>query len=175
MLKNLLVQCPSSPVILDMCCTLLNFKLSKTLNDGVTMQFWLFTMRAVAQDNPSLDKLKQLLVKFGGFLSSGPVNAALGAQSSNNSVAFPTTIKRDYIFIEFLKVAKEAVLLDMFTAFEEAAQLSHFAAYKFQSEVEREKKATEGSASASGESSGYDSDSGSSYDSGMNEKKELLV
>ena len=37
MLKNLLIQCPSSPVILEMCCTLLNFKLSKTLNDGSTM------------------------------------------------------------------------------------------------------------------------------------------
>jgi hypothetical protein len=31
-----------------------------------------------------------------------------------------STIKRDYIFLEFLKVAKEAVLLDMFATFEEA-------------------------------------------------------
>lgn len=72
MLKNLLIQCPSSPVILDMCCTLLNFKLSKTLNDGSTMQFWLFTMRAVSSDNPNLVKLKDLFVRFGGCLSSAP-------------------------------------------------------------------------------------------------------
>lgn len=70
MLKTLLIQCPSSPVILDMCCTLLNFKLSKTLNDGSTMQFWLFTMRAVANDNPNLPKLKELFVRFGGCLTS---------------------------------------------------------------------------------------------------------
>jgi len=70
MLKSLLIQCPSSQVILDMCCTLLNFKLSKTLNDGTTMQFWLFTMRAVANDNPSLPRLKELFVRFSGCLST---------------------------------------------------------------------------------------------------------
>jgi len=32
-----------------------------------------------------------------------------------------TTIKRDYIFLEFLKVAKESILLDMFSTFEEAS------------------------------------------------------
>ena len=48
MLKNLLILCPASPVILDMCCVLLDFKLSKTLNDGSAIQFWLFTMRAVS-------------------------------------------------------------------------------------------------------------------------------
>ncbi len=51
------------------------------------------------------------------------------------------TIKRDYIFLEFLKVAKEAVLLDMFASFDEAAQLTQFATIKFQAEVEREQKA----------------------------------
>lgn len=85
------------------------------------------------------------------------------------------TIKRDYIFIEFLKVAKEYVLLDMFSAFEEASQLTQFAAQKFEAEVQREQKASEGNASASGESSGYDSDSGTPYDTGMHEKKELLI
>ncbi len=122
MLKTLLIQCPSSPVILDMCCTLLNFKLSKTLNDGSTMMFWLFTMRAVASDNPSLPKLKELFVRFSGCLSSAPSNqngSGLGS-SGSNSVAY-ATIKRDYIFLEFLKVAKEAVLLDMFASFDEAA------------------------------------------------------
>jgi len=125
MLKNLLIQCPASPVILDMCCTLLNFKLAKTLNDGSTMQFWLFTMRAVSTDNPSLSKLKELFVRFSGCLSSnqnGSTGSSLGA-SGSNSVAY-TTIKRDYIFLEFLKVAKEAVLLDMFDTFEEATQLT---------------------------------------------------
>lgn len=78
MLKNLLIQCPSSPVILDMCCTLLNFKLAKTLNDGSTMQFWLFTMRAVATDNPSLSKLKELFIKFSGCLST-----SVDAQNGN--------------------------------------------------------------------------------------------
>ena len=104
-----------------MCCTLLNFKLSKTLNDGGTMQFWLFTMRAVANDNPSLPKLKELFVRFGGCLSSVPSGQAMSA--GNNSVAY-ATIKRDYIFLEFLKVAHEAILLDMFPTFEEQAQLT---------------------------------------------------
>jgi hypothetical protein len=48
MLKNLVVMCPASPVILNMCCDLLDFKLSKSLNDGNSIQFWLFTMRAVS-------------------------------------------------------------------------------------------------------------------------------
>ena len=122
MLKNLLIQCPSSPVILDMCCTLLNFKLSKTLNDGSTMQFWLFTMRAVANDNPNLPRLKELFMRFSGCLST--TNAS-GQSQPNNAVQ--TTIKKDYIFLEFLKVAKESVLLDMFSTFEEAAQLTQFA------------------------------------------------
>ena len=120
-----------------MCCTLLNFKLSKTLNDGGTMQFWLFTMRAVANDNPSLPKLKELFVRFGGCLSSVPSGQAMSA--GNNSVAY-ATIKRDYIFLEFLKVAQETVLLDMFTTFEEATQLTKFATQKFDYEVEREQK-----------------------------------
>lgn len=135
MLKNLLVQCQASPVILDMCCTLLNFKLSKTLNDGSTMQFWLFTMRAVSTDNPSLPKLKELFVKFSGCLST---NQNVTAAGTNSSVAY-TTIKRDYIFLEFMKVAKEAVLLDMFSTFEEASSLAQFATIKFNSEVEANK------------------------------------
>ena len=34
-----------------------------------------------------------------------------------------TSIKRDYIFLEFLKVAHEAVMLNMFPNFDESAQL----------------------------------------------------
>jgi len=41
------------------------------------------------------------------------------ASSGNSSLAYATTIKRDYIFLEFLKVAHEAILLDMFPTFEE--------------------------------------------------------
>lgn len=91
-------------------------------------------MRAVASDNPNLSKLKELFVKFSGCLST---NQNVGGPGSNNSVAY-TTIKKDYIFLEFLKVAKEAVLLDMFQTFEEATSLTQFATYKFKTEVEAE-------------------------------------
>lgn len=102
------------------------------------MQFWLFTMRAVASDNPSQSKLKELFVKFGGCLSSAPSGQAIGATIGNNSVAYATAIKPDYIFLEFLKVAHEAILLDMFSTFEEQAQLTQFASNKFEAEVTRE-------------------------------------
>lgn len=49
-----------------------------------------------------------------------------------------SAIKRDYIFLEFLKVAKEAVLLEMFPSFEETSQLTQFATFKFEQEIERE-------------------------------------
>ena len=62
----------------------------------------------------------------------------MGAATGNNSVAYATTIKRDYIFLEFLKVAHEAILLDMFPTFEEQAQLTQFASFKFEAEVTRE-------------------------------------
>ena len=101
------------------------------------MQFWLFTMRAVANDNPSLSKLKELFVKFGGCLSSVPSGQAMGGSPGTNSVAY-ATIKRDYIFLEFLKVAHEAILLDMFPTFEEQSQLTQFACFKFEAEVTRE-------------------------------------
>ena len=117
MLKNLLIQCPSSPVILDMCTTLLNFKLSKSLNDGSTLQFWLFTMRAVSADNPSLPKLKELFVRFSGCIST---SSPAQANGSSGSVVSMSIMRRDYIFLEFLRVAHEAVLLDMFSSFEEA-------------------------------------------------------
>ena len=96
-------------------------------------------MRAVAAENPSLPKLKELFVKFSGCLTTQPASRAKGEYSSN-SVA-NTTIKRDYLYLEFLKVAQEAVLLDMFATLEEAAQLTQFATNKFETEVELEKKA----------------------------------
>lgn len=90
-----------------------------------------------------------------------------------------TTIKRDYIFLEFLKVAKEAVLLDMFSSFEEAAQLTQFATFKFKNEVEAEQKAMDNNSNSGGASSGadsgYDSDEGGNLDSAMYEKKEHIL
>lgn len=102
MLKNLLTQFPTSSVILEMCCALLNFKLEKSLNDGTAVQFWLFTMRATAPENAGLDNLKQLFLKFSGCLTMASPRSDPG--SGVNSVA-NTIIKRDYIYIEFLKVA----------------------------------------------------------------------
>lgn len=54
MLKNLLCQCPASPVILEMCTVLLDYKLTRSMNDGNAIQFWLFTMRATSLENPSI-------------------------------------------------------------------------------------------------------------------------
>lgn len=73
MLKSLITQCPTSSVILDMCCVLLDFKLSKSMHDkkadGNTIMFWLFTMRAVSHDNPALGQLKDLFMKFSSWLN----------------------------------------------------------------------------------------------------------
>jgi len=68
MLKNLLCQSEDSPIILEMCMGLLDFKLSQRFNDGTVILFWLFTMRAVATDNPALHQLKQLFMKFSNCL-----------------------------------------------------------------------------------------------------------
>ena len=48
MFKNLLIICPHSPIILNKCCDLLDFMLTKNINDMNTVAFWLFTMRAVS-------------------------------------------------------------------------------------------------------------------------------
>ena len=82
--------------------------------------------------------MKELFVKFSGCLTL-PVARQTG-DFSQNAVA-NTTIKRDYIYLEFLKVAQEAVLLDMFSTMDETAQLTEFVTNKFESEVELEKKA----------------------------------
>ena len=92
-------------------------------------------------------------------------------------------MRRDYIFLEFLRVAHEAVLLDMFSSFEEAMQLTQFATFKFGEEVEREQKANQreqdGAASSSGTGSeidsGYDSDGPGGSGSSQYEKKELIL
>jgi hypothetical protein len=81
--------------------------------DGNTIMFWLFTMRAVSHDNPALGQLKELFMKFSSVLTlSGNNQESLGVGSAN-SVA-NTFMKKDHIYIDFLKVTMEAVLLNMF-------------------------------------------------------------
>ena len=77
-------------------------------------------MRAVALNNEALPRLKELFVKFSGCLTAGSGGGDQAAPV--NSVA-NSNIKRDYLFIEFLKVAQEAVLLGMFQTAEETQQL----------------------------------------------------
>jgi len=72
-------------------------------------------MRAVSIDNPKISELKSLFVKFSGCLTNTQSNAAAPI---SNSVA-NTIIKKDYLYIEFLKVAQEAVLLGMFQSLDE--------------------------------------------------------
>jgi len=99
-----------------MCCALLDFQLARSLNDSNAIHFWLFTMRAVSADNPNIAQLKSLFIKFSGCLTN--IQQPQGNSPSINSVA-NTIIKRDCIYIEFLKVAEEAVLLGMFQSQEE--------------------------------------------------------
>ena len=75
-------------------------------------------------------------MKFSGCLTSTQSNTAAPI---SNSVA-NTIIKKDYIYIEFLKVAQEAVLLGMFQSLDEVLKLTQFLSYKFINEVENEKK-----------------------------------
>jgi hypothetical protein len=58
MFKNLLILCPQSSIILTKCCDLLDYMLNKSITDWNTVRFWLFTMRAVSNDNPSMMRLK---------------------------------------------------------------------------------------------------------------------
>ena len=92
-------------------------------------------MRATNSENPNVGLLKNLFVKFSGCLTNSQSNAAAPV---SNSVA-NTIIKKDYIYIEFLKVAHEAVLLGMFQSLEEVLQLTQFLTYKFLNEIENEK------------------------------------
>ena len=97
----------------------------------------------------------------------------------------PVVIKRDYIYLELLKIAQEAVLLGMFQTVEEAQAMCKFAEIRFQKELEIEKKAMEGSSennsaqggTSSHDDSGYDSSDGGSgsLDMAHFEKKSLLL
>ena len=53
-----------------MCIALLDNKLANGLNDGNLIQFWLFTMRAVAKDNSALPALKSLFMKYSSCLNA---------------------------------------------------------------------------------------------------------
>ena len=109
MFKNLLIICPSSAVVLNLCCDLLDYKLTQSLNDGNTVAFWLFTMRAVDTGNQGLSKLKHIFIKFSGCLTRESL-----PQAQATPLVAIQSIKRDYIYQEFLQVAQEGVLLNMF-------------------------------------------------------------
>jgi hypothetical protein len=66
-------------------------------------------MRAVSSDNPALGQLKDLFMKFSSLITIN--NLGVGSASS---VANNTFMTKDHIFIDFLKVTMEAVLLNMF-------------------------------------------------------------
>ena len=88
-----------------------------------------------------VERLKQVQqdAKANQFIDE--FNGWQGDQLSKEMVMGMSTIKRDYIFLEFLKVAHEAIMLDMFPTFDESSQLVQFATVKFQAEVDREQKA----------------------------------
>lgn len=175
MLKSLLCLCPNSPVILQMCCELLDFQLTKSLNDSTTILFWLFTMRAVSHENPNLGLLKQLFVKFSGCLTS----VQGGDLAPQHNCVANTMIKKDYVYIEFLRVAEEAVLLNMFTTQDEMQQLIQFATFKFISDLEAEKLAVIANPSETKKTyqsdSNEDSDEWCSQDVSLFEKKTYLI
>lgn len=92
MLKNLFALQPSSTIILDMCISVLDFKLAKK-PDSMLISFWLFTTRAVSNDNANLANLKPLFQKYSWYAD----------------------LKKDYMVSEFLKIVQEYVMLDLFT------------------------------------------------------------
>ena len=88
-------------------------------------------------------------------------------------------IKKDYVYIEFLRVAEEAVLLNMFTTQDEMQQLIQFATFKFISDLEAEKQAVIQSGKETKKTyqsdSNDDSDEWSSQDVSLFEKKTYLI
>jgi hypothetical protein len=49
-----------------MCIAILDYKLGRKV-DAIYSVFWLFTIRAVSEDNPSLPIMKDLLSKYFGY------------------------------------------------------------------------------------------------------------
>ena len=79
-----------------MCVSMLDCKLPKKM-DSNFVQFWLFTIRAVTDDNPSIATLKQLFHKYSVYGDT----------------------KKDYIVIDFFKIIQEGVLLNFFATQQE--------------------------------------------------------
>ena len=100
-----------------MCVALLDHCLTKTQHINDTITFWVFTMRVTSNDNPSKISLKNLFMKF--CVSYG-------------------SVKKEHLFIEFLKVAQECALIDGFNSQQQIVQVLDFAYQKFQLEVENE-------------------------------------
>lgn len=112
MLKNLFALQPSSPIILEMCIAILDFKLGKK-PDAMVIQFWLFTTRAVCNTNGNINNLKALFQKYSYYADT----------------------KKDYMVVDFLKIVQEYVLLDLFTSQEEILALINYMHQKFVAEV----------------------------------------
>jgi hypothetical protein len=97
-------------------------------------------------------------MKFSSLITIN--NLGVGSASS---VANNTFMTKDHIFIDFLKVTVEAVLLNMFQSEVEIQQLTLFATIKFQNEVAQQRKQLDtaehghlSSASSDSDSKGYD-------------------
>lgn len=103
MLKNLFALQGASPVILDMCIAILDFKLAKK-PDYMLLQLWLFTIRASTAENTSLPNLKPLFQKY----------------------SYLADLKKDFLAVEFFKIVQEYVLLDMYTSEEELLALINY-------------------------------------------------
>lgn len=117
MLKNLFILQPESPVILEMCTAVLDYKLAKK-PETMIIQFWLFTVRAVNSANTGLSCLKNLFQKYTG----------LG------------DLKENYNAIDFFKIVQEYVMLNFFTSKEELSSLINYVHSKFLQEIEQEKQ-----------------------------------
>mmetsp|Transcript_10355 Transcript_10355/g.15911 ORF Transcript_10355/g.15911 Transcript_10355/m.15911 type:complete len:103 (+) Transcript_10355:2471-2779(+) len=100
-----------------MCVNVLDHCLTKTQHLDELLKFWVFTMRITSLDNPNKYLLKNLFMKF--CLSYG-------------------SVKKEHLFIEFLKVAQECALQDSFNTQAEIHQVIEFAYQKFSAEVEAE-------------------------------------
>ena len=81
-------------------------------------------MRVTANDNPSKISLKNLFMKF--CVSYG-------------------SVKKEHLFIEFLKVAQECALMDGFNQRAEIEQVIDFAQSKFEFELQTESQLDEDS------------------------------
>lgn len=93
MLKQLMAQLPNSVIILEMSVAVLDHSLTKSLHLDTAMSFWVFVMRVTSDDNQNKHLLKNLFMKF--------------CSSYGN-------VKKEHLFIEFLKVAQECALMDCF-------------------------------------------------------------